>query len=182
MLNEKIKASISHRFELEYSDVERAHLVPKSDWQRLRNRIGRIRSPNLVFLNLGFLFIGIGGTALFTANNITEVNTPKYTGCLGVGIALLALGIAFTVFHKTQRHKEREIEEDALECMDEIEENSPVLHRLKIKILSNRLHLLCAFTASSAFKLLLFSQIYHRPIAYRSVLPSGVRWGLDQAY
>jgi len=125
MSDKRSNLTVTHKWELEYPKTEEAYLVPKSNWNHLRKRVERIKSPTTIFLTIGSVLLGVAGTAFIGALTLPDVEGYKSLVCWAVFAVAFVCG-GFSLFlHRHQRKQETNVKTDIIECIDEIEEKYP---------------------------------------------------------
>ncbi len=105
--------TFAHKLDIEYPEQESAYLVPKSDWKRLRKRVEGIKSSNPIVFSMATTSLGLGIFNVIAGNWVVYV--PSFIVC----------GFLMAIHYKYQRSQEAHSRQDAIDCLDEIEEKFP---------------------------------------------------------
>ncbi|GAH58160.1 unnamed protein product [marine sediment metagenome] len=117
--------TITHKYDLEYPEMEEAYLVPKSDWNRLRKRIERIKPPPTLFLTIGSVLLGVAATAFIGVLTLPDINGYKPLVCWAVFAVASVCGGFSLFFYRRERTRYTSANTDIIEYIDEINEKYP---------------------------------------------------------
>lgn len=113
MKKKKSNITFAHELDIEYPERESGYIVPKSDWKRLRKRVERIGSSNPIVFSMATTALGLGIFNVIAGRWVVYV--PSFIVC----------GFLMLIYYKFQRTQETYSKQDAIDCLDEIEEKFP---------------------------------------------------------
>jgi len=107
------KLTFAHELDIEYPERESGYIVPKSDWKRLRKRVEQIKTANPIVFSMATTALGLGIFNVIAGRWVVYV--PSF----------IVSGFLMAIYYKFQRTQETHSRQDAIDCLDEIEEKFP---------------------------------------------------------
>jgi len=118
----KSNITVTKEYQITQPESEDAYGIPKSDWDRLRNKIELIRPLRIpVWSSIAFLFFGISGTALLTILTLPEVSETRHTICWLVFAVSLVVGLFSLIIDHQQRKGQMDTKNEILDDMKHLE-------------------------------------------------------------
>lgn len=118
---EKPELTMSQQFRITQPDEQDAIFVPRSDWERIKKKCGRIKAGGSVFGSIGFIFSGIAGTALVTALTLPQALESSRVICwvaFAISIVVATLSLYFSHIQSKELITSKD---DVLEEMEYLE-------------------------------------------------------------
>jgi len=120
MNNGKAPIKVSHDFELVSPVGQRGFGMPESEWRFLRRKINNMKSPDNLFLLIGFTLFGISGSNIFLVL-FTEIQKTIKVHLWVSFLSALIIGGLCLLFHFLRGKEVTHSKEDILDDMDRIE-------------------------------------------------------------
>ncbi len=126
MKKKKPSITFAHRLDIEYPEQERAYLVPKSDWKRLRKRVEGIKPSRPAYFGVATTLLGLGAGFLSTSINFPQIEAFKRMTLVILAAVFFSVGgMLIFLYRRYQRAEETYSRQDAIDCLDEIEGKFP---------------------------------------------------------
>ena len=118
--------TFAHKLDIEYPERESGYIVPKSDWKRLRKRVEGIKPSKPAYFGIATLLFGLGAGFLSTAVNFPQIEAFKRMTLVIIAAIFFSVGgMLIFLYRKYQHAEEVYSRQDAIDCLDEIEEKFP---------------------------------------------------------
>jgi len=127
MSEQRASFNVSRDYEVVRPGIERAYVVPISDWDNLRKKVDRVESGGSMFHTIGAVLLGIAGTAFFGALLLPETavqfGVPTRVLCWALFTVTLISGLLCLYFASRQPKMVANCKEDVLSEMDRVEKH-----------------------------------------------------------
>ena len=118
--------TFAHKLDIAYPERESGYIVPKSDWKRLRKRVEGIKPSRPAYFGIATLLFGLGAGFLSTAVNFPQIEAFKRMTLIILAAIFFSIGgMLIFLYRKYQQAEEVYSRQDAIDCLDEIEEKFP---------------------------------------------------------
>jgi hypothetical protein len=120
------KLTFAHKLDIEYPEREPGYLVAKSDWKRLKKRVEGIKPSKPAYFGIATLLFGLGAGFLSTAINFPQIEAFKRMTLIILTAIFFSIGgMLLFLYRKYQQAEEVYSRQDAIDCLEEIEEKFP---------------------------------------------------------
>ena len=118
--------TFAHKLDIEYPERESGYIVPKSDWKRLRKRVVGIKPSRPTYFGIATLLLGLGTGFLSTSVNFPQIEAFKRMILIILAAIFFSVGgMLIFLYRRYQQAGETYSRQDAIDCLDEIEEKFP---------------------------------------------------------